>query len=111
MIKEQKEELENLIKEKIETLKKDIITYQRITRPIPPDNALGRLTRMEAISSKSINEALLRRATANLSKLEHALKKIDDPDFGVCRACEEIIPIARLLIMPETGLCVECADS
>jgi DnaK suppressor protein len=110
MIKEQKEELENLIKEKIEAIKEDIISYQRITRPIPPDNAIGRLTRMEAISSKSINEALLRKATDNLAKLEHTLKKIDDPDFGLCRECEETIPIARLLIMPEAGLCVECAD-
>ena len=65
MTKEEKEKLENHIKEKIETLKKDVVSYKQLTRPIAPDNAIGWLTRMEAISSKSINEAALSRAKQN----------------------------------------------
>ncbi len=60
-----KKKLENHIREKIEVLKEDIISYKQLTRPIAPDNAIGRLTRMEAISSKSINEAALSRAKQN----------------------------------------------
>jgi len=110
MEKEQKQELGNHIREKIESLKKDVISYKELTKPIPPDNAIGRLTRMEAISSKSINEAALSKAQYTLSKLEHALRMINDPDFGLCRECEEEIPFGRLKIMPETDLCVECAE-
>jgi DnaK suppressor protein len=105
-----KEKLENHIRKKIEVLKEDIISYKQLTRPIAPDNAIGRLTRMEAISSKSINEAALSRAKQTLSKLERVLKTINDSDFGRCRACEEPIPFERLMIVPETTLCVECAD-
>lgn len=109
MIKEEKEKLENLIREKIEVLKNDVMSYKQLTKPIPPDDSIGRLTRMEAISSKSINEAVLRKAQYTLSKLERALQTIDDPYFGFCRECEEPIPIPRLLVLPETDLCVECA--
>lgn len=66
---------------------------------------------MEAIGSKSINEAALNRAKQTLAKTERALTMIDDPDFGVCRECEGSIPFARLMIMPESGLCVHCAEA
>ena len=110
MTKEEKEKLENHIREKIEKLKKDIVSYKQLTRPIAPDNAIGRITRMEAISSKSINEAALRRAKQTLSKLERVLKMVDASEFGLCGTCEEPIPFGRLMIVPETDLCVECAD-
>jgi DnaK suppressor protein len=110
MEKVEREKLENHIREKIELLKKDIVSFKELTAPIPPDNSIGRLTRMEAISSKSINEAALRKARYTLSKLERALKMIDAPDFGLCRECEEPILFARLMILPETDLCIECAE-
>ncbi|MBW1898243.1 MAG: TraR/DksA C4-type zinc finger protein [Deltaproteobacteria bacterium] len=97
------------MREKIIILKEDILSYHKLTRPISPDNAIGRLTRMEAISSKSINEEVLRKTKSTLSRLESALNMIDDPDFGLCKKCEEQIPIARLMIIPETYFCVECA--
>jgi DnaK suppressor protein len=110
MTKDQKENLEKHIKKKIASLQKDIISYKELTRPIPPDSSIGRLTRMEAINSKSINEAALREAQHALSKLERALSTIDDPDFGLCTECEEPIPLGRLMILPETDLCVACAE-
>ncbi|KPA12170.1 Transcriptional regulator, TraR/DksA family [Candidatus Magnetomorum sp. HK-1] len=102
--------LEKYIREKIGTLKIDIKAFQKLTRPISPDNAIGRLTRMEAINSKSINEAALQKARQTLAKLEYALTRIKDPEFGLCRECEETIPFARLKIMPETDICVQCAE-
>ena len=104
------EKLKDHIKKKIDGLKEDIKSYQVLTQPVSPDNAIGRLTRMEAINSKSINEAALRKASQTLSKMERALKMIHAPDFGLCRRCEEPIPFARLMIVPESDLCVECAD-
>jgi len=104
-----KEKLENHIREKIEVLKETIISYKQLTKPIPPDDSIGRLTRMDSISSKSINEVALRNAKDTLSKLEHVLETINDPDFGLCRNCEEPIPFERLMIVPETNMCVECA--
>ena len=108
---EEREKLKDHIKKKIESLKKDIKSYQTLTQPISPDNAIGRLTRMDAINSKSINEAALDKAKQTLSKMEGALTMINDPDFGLCRECEDPIPFARLMIVPESNLCVQCAGS
>jgi len=107
---EKRDKLKEHIKKRIEDLNENIKSYQTLIQPIAPDNAIGRLTRMEAINSKSVNEAALSRAKQTLSKMEHALKMIHNPDFGLCRECEEPIPFARLMSVPESGLCVECAE-
>lgn len=110
MKKTEKEKLAHQIREKIETVKQDIISYTERTQPVAPDDAIGRLTRMDAIGNKSINEAALREARNTLVKLERALKMIDRPGFGLCRECEEPIPLARLMIMPESDMCVTCTE-
>lgn len=107
---EQKTQLKATIQAKIKTLQDDIVAFKKLTRPISPDNAIGRLTRMEAISSKSINEAALQKAQHTLTRLERILPRIDRSDFGLCRECEEPIPFARLMVLPETDLCVPCAE-
>ena len=106
----EKKKLASQIREKIETVKDDIVSYEKLTQPVAPDVAIGRLTRMDAIGNKSINEAALREARNTLAKLERALKMIDQPGFGLCRECEEQIPVARLMIMPESDMCVGCAE-
>ena len=110
MTREQREKLREHMRDKIGVLKKDIVSYKELARPVAPDNAIGRLTRMEAISSKGIHEAALRKAEHTLSRLERALQMIDDPDFGSCIQCEEPIPFKRLLALPESVLCVQCAE-
>ena len=106
---EKRIKLKNYIEVKIEDLKKQIKSYKDLTQPISPDNAIGRLTRMEAINSKSISEASLRQAKNTLLKMERALKLIDDPDFGLCMECGDPIPFKRLMVMPGSVLCVACA--
>lgn len=105
----------NSLKEKIaaeiETLKADIDALRDSIKPIPPDAAIGRLTRMEMIGNKGICEANFRSAQTKLSKLESALKRIDSVDFGICVECEEPIPLKRLMIVPETLRCVHCMET
>ena len=110
MTKDEKAHLKRHIRDRIDAVKSDIAAFKAGSAPVPPDDAIGRLTRMEAINSKSINEAALRKTQYALSKLERALRTIDSPDFGLCRECEEPIPFPRLMILPETDLCVECAE-
>ena len=107
---DQIETLRKHILEKIEDVKGDIKSYELNTKPVAPDNAIGRLTRMEAINSKSINEAALRTSKERLVKLERAVTMLYNADFGYCKECEEPIPYARLMIVPETVFCVQCAE-
>jgi len=111
MENKEKAKLKANIEEKLIAIKEDIVSYELLTKPVSPDNAIGRLTRMEAINSKSINESILRKARDTRSQLERALAKIDNPNFGLCRECDEPIPSARLMVLPETDLCVQCAEN
>ncbi|MFC1591544.1 TraR/DksA family transcriptional regulator [Thermodesulfobacteriota bacterium] len=109
MVPEDREKLRKNIRQELEALKIDMVALKKGARPVAPDNAIGRLTRMEAINSKSISEASLRNAETKRAQLERALGVIDDPDFGLCAECGEPIPVKRLMIMPEAVLCVGCA--
>lgn len=109
MTKEDKEKLEKVILSEAENLKASIKTLAEGSRPVAPDDAIGRLTRMEAINAKSVNEANLNAARVKLAKLERALTRLNDPEFGLCAICEEPIPVGRIMLMPETTVCVQCA--
>lgn len=49
--------------------------------------------------------AFLRREQRHLSKLEDAIKRIDENQYGVCNVCQQPIPIERLEAIPETATC------
>ena len=110
MNKEQKQTIKQAIVEKIAEVEKKISGLAELSKPVAPDNAIGRLTRMEAINSRSINEAALAKAKQTLKALKGSLGVIGEPDFGICRHCEEQISFKRLLILPEAVLCVSCAE-
>jgi DnaK suppressor protein len=64
---------------------------------------------MDAINNKSVTEAALRQAEEKLNKLKYVLTKIHDDDFGLCAKCKKPIPIGRILLMPQSRHCVNCA--
>lgn len=83
--------------------------YQEMTKPVAPDVAIGRISRMDAINNKSITEAALRQSEEKLVNLQRVLSKIDEKDFGMCLKCYKQIPFGRILIRPESLYCVNCA--
>jgi DnaK suppressor protein len=50
------------------------------------------------------------REKSLLTKLDLALRKIDEGTFGVCEICEEPIGKKRLEARPETTLCIKCKE-
>lgn len=109
MDKQDKQEMKQIIFDKIEETKEEIEELKELTKPVEPDNAIGRLSRMDAINNKTINEAALRKQKSKLQKLERALEKIEDDKYGICVGCGEKIPLGRLKFMPWTSKCVTCA--
>lgn len=101
--------IKDKIIEEIAKTEKQILSYKENTKPVAPDNAIGRISRMDAIVNKSLIEASLNQAENRLNKLRYALSKIESPEFGICIKCGEAIPIGRILIMPESLFCVNCA--
>jgi len=45
-----------------------------------------------------------------LGQLNHAIEKIENGSYGICEMCGRPIPAERLEIVPETTLCVKCAQ-
>ncbi len=107
---EERQELKLKIEEEIEAQKTLIASLSETSKPVAPDNAIGRLSRMEALSDRAVSEASLNAANTKLSRLETALGKVDQPDFGICAGCENPIPSGRILLMPEAPLCVPCTE-
>ena len=110
MTEDDKNALREKIKEEIKKLKVDIARLEEATKPISPENSLGRVSRMDAINNKGVAEASLRSAKSKMSKLQIAVSKIELPGFGNCANCKQPIRPARLMFMPESTRCIRCAD-
>ncbi len=107
--RKEKEEIQKTIQKEIENTKIKVLELKELTIPIAPDSSIGRISRMDAINNKSINEAALRNAEYKLKGLELALQDINDSDFGKCARCNNTIPLGRILLMPHSRFCVHCA--
>jgi DnaK suppressor protein len=106
----QRQQLREKILAEIESSLELIPSLKENSKPVSPDNAIGRLSRMEAINDQNMLQANLRSTEARVARLKQTLAQIDEEDFGLCAHCEEPIPFARLLLIPESKTCVQCAS-
>ena len=72
--------------------------------------AVGRLSRMDALQGQQMALATDRRRALELKRIESALKRLEDGDYGYCVRCEEPITAKRLAFDPAVTLCVTCAE-
>ncbi len=106
----EKEEIKQKVLDEISKTERLIVEYKELTRPVAPDVAIGRISRMDAINNKSVNEASLRQAEQKLQNLNRVLSMYGTPDFGRCIKCKVKIPVGRILFRPESLYCVNCAQ-
>ncbi|HKL18482.1 MAG TPA: TraR/DksA C4-type zinc finger protein [Halalkalibaculum sp.] len=109
MTQQERNELQDIIGKRIKETEDEIEHLKELTKPVAPDNAIGRLSRMDAINNKTINEASLRENKSKLQKLERAMDRIGEERFGYCSKCGDEIAFGRLKFMPWTTKCVRCA--
>ena len=104
---------EAVIRERLELAlvktRAQIERYEEMAGPVAPDNAIGRVSRMDAINNKSVFDAALRKAKQKLKGLENHLNKLGTTDFQICPKCKKEIPLERILLAPESSFCVNCA--
>ena len=102
--------INTLILQEIENTQTSISKLEELTKPIAPENAIGRVSRMDAINNKSVNEAALKKAKQKLNNLQVALSNLYEPEFGICAKCNNNIPLGRIMLMPQSRFCVNCAN-
>ena len=79
-------------------------------RPVELDQqSVGRLSRMDALQVQAMAQAVDARRRVRLQRIEAALRRIDDGEYGYCAVCGEEIQPKRLAIEPTSERCVDCA--
>jgi DnaK suppressor protein len=61
-------------------------------------------------ADREIDLALSDQELAELGEVSRALRRVHDPDFGVCVDCGSPIPFDRLQAEPQALRCVGCAE-
>ena len=80
-------------------------------RPVSLDEPIGRLSRMDAMQQQSMVQANRRTTQTRLSRIESALRRHADSEYGLCVECEEEIGFARLTAQPEAPFCIGCQSN
>lgn len=71
---------------------------------------MGRLSRMDAMQAQAMSVETRRRRQIRLKKIEVALTRLENDDFGLCRECDERIASKRIEHDPSATLCIGCAS-
>lgn len=101
-------------RQKLLEMRRELIEASDETRlsraPVQLDQtSVGRLSRMDALERQSMAQATERRRTALLARIDAALTRIEDGEYGICAVSGERIPIKRLELDPTALTCVQHA--
>ena len=72
-------------------------------------DSVGRLSRIDAMQVQAMALAAERRRAAERMRIDAALRRLADGEFGYCMTCGERINPARLEHDPSASQCVDCA--
>ena len=105
-----KTDLKLEVTKRISALQKEVEELKELTKPVAPDCAIGRVSRMDAINNRSVNLAALEKKEERFKALKIIIDEIDLPSFGKCVVCGKQIQLGRILIVPESKRCMACAS-
>ena len=102
------------IKSKLEEERDEIQRLAVVTeadrKPVELDQSqVGRLSRMDAMQVHEMALEQERRREVELQKINAALNRLQEGEYGYCTRCGEDISPKRLAFDPATPLCVDCA--
>ncbi|WP_377186990.1 TraR/DksA family transcriptional regulator [Ruegeria meonggei] len=72
--------------------------------------AVGRLSRMDALQSQAMAKAQQANRDLETHRLQIALSRIQEGEFGYCEDCGDEIPAGRLNLDLAATKCVSCAS-
>lgn len=81
-------------------------------KPVELDQqSVGRLSRQDALQQQAMANAQEARRVLELRKIEAALKRIGEGEYGYCAECGEAIAPKRLEADLTAALCASCASA
>lgn len=107
MNKEKLEEFRQLLQSQIDSLLREAdktvseMTDEKTNFPDPTDRA-------SLESDRNFELRIRDRERKLIGKIQEALERITEGEFGICESCGEDIGEARLRARPVTTLCIDC---
>lgn len=78
--------------------------------PIALDQqSVGRLSRMDSLQVQAMDQARDARRQQQVSRIDAALNRLEEGEYGYCVKCGEQIEAARLDNDPAAPFCLACA--
>ncbi len=114
MSKKRKINVESFRK-RLVSMRQDIEALSHVTeeerQPVELDQTtVGRLSRMDALQNQAMQLETQRRRTVEIQRIDAALRRIDEGEFGYCVSCGDEIAPKRLENDPTTPTCFDCAE-
>ncbi len=81
-------------------------------KPVELDQtSVGRLSRMDAMQGQAMALETEQRRKNELTKIDSALIRLNEDEYGYCLSCGEEISPKRLDLDPAIPTCIDCASS
>ena len=108
---DQIKEFKSLLEEKRKLLLEQAQETLENEMVLSPDDRFDEVDQASSEYMQSFSFRLRGRERYLMSKIELALRKIEDGNYGVCEECEEPISLKRLDARPEAQLCIQCKEA
>ncbi|MTI45776.1 TraR/DksA family transcriptional regulator [Roseibium hamelinense] len=105
---------DKLIRDKLHALRRELEDISNLSatsrEPVALDQqSVGRLSRMDALQGQAMAQASERQRRTEIQRIDAALKRLEDGDYGCCVECGDDIADKRLEIDPAAAMCISCA--
>lgn len=93
-----------------EELERLVMAHHDDTRPVVLDQTtVGRLSRMDDLQTQAMSVETERRRKDEMERIDAALARIEEGEFGYCMTCGDEIEKKRIELDPAIPTCVGCA--
>jgi len=109
MSNEERLELATAIDTQLEHLAQEIEATKESLKPVATQCSKSDPQRAEQMQNQELiykNYAFIQR---RYNSLLDTKRHLNDETFGLCEVCDEMIAFERLLLLPETKQCIDCA--
>jgi DnaK suppressor protein len=101
-------------REKLLALRADLVALSRAgsedRRPVELDQqSVGRLSRQDSLQVQAMARAADARRAQEIRRIDAALQRIGEGEYGWCAECGETIEARRLEVDPAAPRCANCA--
>ncbi|MCF8106005.1 MAG: TraR/DksA C4-type zinc finger protein [Desulfohalobiaceae bacterium] len=110
MEEQAKNEIRRAVGKQIQDLTQGLSEFEERAQTVNLYQPIGRLSRIDSLTNQGILLSGISKSKARLTALQRTLQDIDDPEFGHCLECGQDINPKRLIALPESRLCISCAQ-